>query len=83
MYCCTVYTFHVSETFELVKKKSINQSISSRGTNLIQFLLIQFLFRIAVKLIEILNIDYDFQKKNIKLLNVFSRLFTKSHLSSN
>jgi hypothetical protein len=35
-----------------------------------------------VKLIEILNIDHNFQKKNIKLLNVFSRLFTKSHLST-
>ena len=31
-----------------------------------------------MKLIEILNIDYIFQKKTIKLLNVFSRLFTKS-----
>jgi len=27
-----------------------------------------------VKLIEILNIDYDFQKENIKLLNVFFTL---------
>ena len=60
--------------------------LGSRDTNLIQFwkgpYLIQFLFRITVKLIEILNIDYIFQKKTIKLLNVFSRLFTKSHLST-
>ena len=69
---------HVVGLHIRVLKRVLQDLVGSRDdTNLIQFL-----FRITVKLIEILNIDYIFQKKTIKLLNVFSRLFTKSHLST-